>query len=441
MTIDRTNNPPIAASFDTPATLAAKIMSNCTITVDNNPEASKAVTNHVHNFMENVVCIPEEENQKKIYKQYNEAGKKAILQLNDYLKTHKTITQPEMNVINRLEKKFNSTARLKSKVKAKNYKNLAAAMSKDIDYGINNISERVHIAEQRKCHPKDVTDKMLDEKLVKKADDLMQELIEQEEKEKKAKKIQITKQPVRKKLPNKNAKTSSPQIQNNQCKKPITSVINTPSKSIDNVNKTYEAQRVNFALNLSKKIMSCPELSRITRWSTENLINIRPDLKDKDSVGNEVYHYANLSDEEVAKQRARHFLPGTERVLNPIYLQIYSFVTDRGYGIVAQLDFNKTQQNGVVYFGVNKSVTNGLNKSHLIFHKYFENITFIDSKKNCFLDELNNKPEEMPGDWNSNDNFRLEISEKGVLQFIYDTHTLNVFPIRKDLFDAHLAKS
>jgi len=34
----------------------------------------------------------------------------------------------------------------------------------------------------------------------------------------------------------------------------------------------------------------------------------------------------------------------------------------------------------------------------------------------------------------SNQDFKLEISEKGILQFTYSDHDIRIFPIRKDLF-------
>jgi hypothetical protein len=178
------------------------------------------------------------------------------------------------------------------------------------------------------------------------------------------------------------------------------------------------------------------EHPRVKRWRTTQIHTIRA-FTDIDALGQKVLRYKDFTEEEIAEQRARHFLPGTERLLkDSCYRHIYTFSTDRGVGMIAQFIFKQIIHNGVLYLGIDE-------KKPLIFHKYFEDVDFKDSTNNVFSDNEKVKnetdtEEDAIEEWNSQDEYNLDISKNGVLKFSYSDHELHVFPIRQDLFEKTL---
>lgn len=287
--------------------------------------------------------------------------------------------------------------------------------------GIENINRKVSLAEELKCHPIHLTE----EDIAQKADQIMQELIQEEEKE--AKKRSRSSRRKKLKSAKKQSiveKTSSP---NKKTEKAV--------KAVAQLTLSLDAKLSKFALKLMEDSFKCPEHSRITRWKTKDLRQIRH-FVDCNPNGQKILHYQDFTDAEIIEQRMKHFLPGTERLLkDSTYRNIYTFPTDRGVGLVAQLVFNHLPRNGILYLGVDDN--------SFVFHKYFEDVDFQDSQKNVFQDAVQvlneNEETDKQGNWITQHDFRLDISKTGILEFTYTDYTLHVYPIRQDLFEKTLS--
>jgi hypothetical protein len=188
-----------------------------------------------------------------------------------------------------------------------------------------------------------------------------------------------------------------------------------------------------FALNLCSSPWKFSEHSRIKRWQISDPQIIRG-FVDKDSDGQHIKYYQNLDDEQVLEQRARHFLPGTELLMNYPYRSIYTYPVDRGVAMHAQLIFKQATYKGVLKLGVDKC--------NIIFHKYFEDENINAFNQNLFGLEKTTDVEdrEALNEWSTKDNYILDISKAGVLQFHYSDHDIHIFPIDQDLLEQELNK-
>lgn len=308
--------------------------------------------------------------------------------------------------------KFNKiTSRLKIK-SIDHFKNkLLETLERDITCGIEIIANRICRAEELRCNPVDLTS----EYIAQKADEMMFKLIAEEENSKKS-----IRQP-HKKRNKKNIKLEKHQIIEKKEIIKKNEIIN--RDPIFNDNDTFS----NFALTLMKKNFSLPEYKRVHRWISEDPEVIRQ-FVDIDMDGLKIFRYQNLTDEQIFEQRAKHYLPGTERLLkDSSYRTIYAFPTDLGFGLVVQLTFNQLPRNGILYIGIN-------DRQH-VFHKYFEEVNFTTSNSNIFQDKekINLEKNEAAEEWSSNYKYTLDISETGVLKFTYSDHDIRIFPIRQDL--------
>ncbi len=221
---------------------------------------------------------------------------------------------------------------------------------------------------------------------------------------------------------------------------PVTKSSSVANKSslgeIDRAISLQEEILAKFTLNLWKGPSNVFQEARIERWKIKELGKIRF-FQDKDQEGNFIFRYKDLDDEAILEQRARHFLPGTERLLRDPYRSIYTFSTNRGYGAIGQLTHHHQLHDGVLYFGIDKT--------HKIFHKYFENANFKQLSPNVFEDraqvfDSEDKIERDP-QWQVQSDFRVEVSDKGVVSFFYsDDHQITLFPLNKDLFNKALSK-
>lgn len=179
-------------------------------------------------------------------------------------------------------------------------------------------------------------------------------------------------------------------------------------------------------LRLYKPSNRCKELPRVTRWLTKDTDQIRQ-FVDTSMEGDALKHYEHLSDEEILEQRARHYLPGTERLLmEPEFRNKYTFPTNRGYGMLAQLAFNQTKTNGILYIGIDNSL--------IVFHKYFEDVQFSTSTTNWLLDKEGSNPNEavqFNESWHSDFKFDSHLSDKDVFTFTYsDDHAISIYPLK-----------
>ncbi len=287
---------------------------------------------------------------------------------------------------------------------------------------IDHVRNRVLEAKKYNYHPKELSSEKL-------ADLKMKALIEEEEKAKKkpaAKKTKSSHSPHPVQQNQKGKKTEKQkkaiQLSSNPQKTEKSAEKNAPS--IEKKEILTSAQTAQMGLNFFKNPRG-QQLSRVTRWSTESVCEIRQ-FSDIDPSGEQIWRYRELSEEEVLIQRAYHYLPGTERLLTrPDFRDTYAFPTERGYGMVAQLSLNNKDQQGLLYIGIDKTNT--------VFHQYFEIRNF--QNENIFIEQEREesvyKEKDKIEEWMSkNDPFTLDVSESGVLQFTYSkNHAIKIFPL------------
>ncbi len=187
-------------------------------------------------------------------------------------------------------------------------------------------------------------------------------------------------------------------------------------------------EKMSTTLKLYKRVNKCHEHPRVRRWATVNTDEIRQ-FTDILPNGSLVYRYKNCSDKEILQQRARHYLPGTERlVLNEDFRNSHAFATNRGYGMLAQLCFQNSKMDGILYIG--------LDAENVIFHKYFEPIDFSTDVKSWIVDKetaLHAEPEFDNSGWQSDFDFEAEVTDKNVFKFTYSKdHHIYIYPMIKE---------
>lgn len=189
-----------------------------------------------------------------------------------------------------------------------------------------------------------------------------------------------------------------------------------------------EVREVFFA-NLINNSSRWRERARVSRWESTNLDVIR-NFEDKNSKRKIVHRYLHLDDESILEQRAKHFLRGTERLLELRYRHIYTCPTEKGFGMVAQFIYNEKPINGMLYVGCDKGC---------IFHRYFEEIDFQDTTKNLFRENSSETKNQLLETILPN-TCDVKVSEQdGVISFVYsDNYSLRVFPMRRDLLENEL---
>jgi hypothetical protein len=174
------------------------------------------------------------------------------------------------------------------------------------------------------------------------------------------------------------------------------------------------------------------ELSRVSeRWKTTNLDTIRS-FQDKDPNGNIIQRYSKLTRKEILNQKCRHYLPGTELLLSDDKdRKVYSFPTNRGVGMIAELYIENKKLEGVIYFGIGKD--------GVIYHKYFEPFEEQHNKSSLFADSTLLEETEEKEAWHSPTDVAFDVSDKVVISFKYGkTHSVYIHPVRRDLLDPNM---
>lgn len=157
--------------------------------------------------------------------------------------------------------------------------------------------------------------------------------------------------------------------------------------------------------------------SRVSRWAESIPAKVRAFQDKKD--GAMLKRYEELDDEDIAIQRARHYLPGVEKLLaDPKDCAKYAFKTSRGYGLFCELHVNKTQEYGVLYFGID---------GKKIFHRYFEPIRDEQKIQDIFKQGCEENSE-VEG-FTPVGAFSVDITATDVVVFTYEGHTLQVHPL------------
>lgn len=306
-------------------------------------------------------------------------------------------------------------------------------LEKELTIGIDQISSSLAEAKKHQCHPKDLA-----QISSKEADRIADQLIE-EELQQKAKKSQKRKRRVKQVSSPKATTSLSKDKQKVQDIEPQSSKAASQNLSDEPLSlESKETRCATFLQKLHHPSMRCVELPRVRRWVTEDPEQIRH-FTDKSAIGETITHYEHLSVAEVLFQRAMHYLPGTERLWKSrVHREIYTFPTDRGAGVVAQLSYNRQECNGILYFGCDEK--------YRLFHRYFEEVEFTNLKNNIFLDTKSEAMREKldlkqtsSQDWMSTEDFQVTMLENGALKFSYsDNHFITVYPLNKELLNRQL---
>jgi hypothetical protein len=304
-------------------------------------------------------------------------------------------------------------------------------LDKNLTLLINNISNKITLLNEGQNKNSSLSPIIIDRE--QKANTMMQKLIQEEEAQIKEK--QEEKKQRQQTQKQRNQANSNQKKQASQTKQAPQTKQTAKKKAIKKEPVLSQKDRLSkFALKLYEDPFKGVEHSRIRRWKIMDPNQIRAF---EDYVqGEKVLHYENLNDEEIFEQRARHYLPGIECLLKGnVYQKIYTFPTNTGFGMVCQLSYHEETYNGIIYTGINKANT--------IYHKYFEDVNFTDNTRDLFQDTEQTKQEAKQADladWQSVNDFVLDISDKGVLNFQYSDHELKVYPLQEKLFKKELAK-
>jgi hypothetical protein len=219
-------------------------------------------------------------------------------------------------------------------------------------------------------------------------------------------------------------------------KKEGTAVRATKSKKKKGPSQKISGQKLRHEFVSTLYKIGTKEDCRVTqRWITQDPEIIRQ-FWDRNKHGDLVQRYLGMSDEKIEVQRAFHYLPGIEKILvNTDHRRIYTFPSDKGYGIFAELIVNKENYNGTIYFGIGM-------EDKVVFHKYFEERKPDDTNINAiFLDKEDAPRNNKEGkNWECTTNQSFEMDEKGVLTIKFDgeDHYIRLFPVRKDLIKPEL---
>lgn len=236
---------------------------------------------------------------------------------------------------------------------------------------------------------------------------ILQDLIDEEEKAKAA----------AQKKENKQKNKTPPQVKHPE-PAPISQSSTAPAvKTIKDPIKSFQAKK-----------HIC--LKRVTRWETKDFGEIKgfTDFRG----GRPVLQYAGLTDQEIRRQRMRHYLPNIECLLGEGNKGVYYTETERGYRMLAVLVRSENEDDieyGDVFLGIEKNT---------IFHKMFE--PWPGTQKD--FERLGREPELPEKRKGSEDNnwepvdkthkCAWTMDSKGVIEFSFtgETHKLRVLPLK-----------
>lgn len=182
-------------------------------------------------------------------------------------------------------------------------------------------------------------------------------------------------------------------------------------------------------LSLYKTATRYSEAERVTkRWKTKDCSLVR-EFVDINKHGSKVQRYLYLSDDEISKQRARHYLPGIDRILsNKTFRDIYAFPSQEGFGLMGEINYGDYSEHGVVYVGID---------GKKIYHRYFESMVHV-ANRNIFTSPPVRTSEPLTQEgWVSKEPFAFAMNSRGVLTLSYpgEKHSLSIHPLRVDLLD------
>lgn len=130
--------------------------------------------------------------------------------------------------------------------------------------------------------------------------------------------------------------------------------------------------------------------------------------------------------------RACHYLPGTEKIFaDEKDRKIYTFPSKQGLGMISQLQIGEENHYGILYFGIGND--------KIIFRRFLEVCDPV-SIVNAFRagpQEMCTAIELRDDSWVSTTDYQFTLSKKGVIAMSFpdEEHTMQIFPVRKDLLD------
>ncbi len=173
---------------------------------------------------------------------------------------------------------------------------------------------------------------------------------------------------------------------------------------------------------------------RVLRWQTKNPNQIRSfeDTLKTPNGNTKVKHYKDYSDEDIKVQRANHFIPGTELIVNiPFYKNRYCIDTPKGCKVMAVKYHNGLYYCGSIGFGIDKN-------SKKIYHQMYQDDKNLNGSEFNYKAFKNfpTKPEDFKF---QNALYAVDVTEEGVIRFTYDKdHAMIVFPFNKKTMVTHM---
>ena len=236
---------------------------------------------------------------------------------------------------------------------------------------------------------------------------------------KRAKKKSRQKSQQVKKVPQRPAKASQPKntpLQRSQSERPDAVAATFAQKSAQLCERLF----LGHPLRVHERVYK--------RWMTRDIGTLRKALPG----------YSEKNDTQLLLERAKHYLPGVDRLaVSSLARQVYGFVTERdGIGFFCRLDYNGEKYYGPVECGID---------GDLLFHCYLsvktaEQIAQMGAQN--LLEAQSGGPSEDPSaaPWESNAHYTKEVSEDGNVTMTYyskakkgvETHRLTIYPIRDE---------
>lgn len=166
------------------------------------------------------------------------------------------------------------------------------------------------------------------------------------------------------------------------------------------------------------------------RWKTKNPRELRK-LTDKSQSGNIVQRYSKMNLKDLFTQRAKHFMPKLERLLEPPYINFYAQKMERGYAFIAKLELNGKEEQGMIVIGCN---------DHKIYHQYFVSSEKIRDYEIPSSEGVDESFEEAKSD---DQDIEVIISEdtENIVSFDYGTHRVSIYPFKNEELRRELGMS
>lgn len=172
--------------------------------------------------------------------------------------------------------------------------------------------------------------------------------------------------------------------------------------------------------NHKLKVLEHPRVTM--RWKSRELSVIR---------GYDSGRYAQMRDAQLKVQRARHYLPGLERIISSNETrELYSFATPQGSrGIFCEIKYaNGRIEEGVVYIGY------GQDNKNLMIHRYFEPYENFHNQIDIFAGRGSENIEPANNEnWKCDSTYLFEkIEADGTIHMTFsnEDHSLRIFPTR-----------